>query len=69
MKRRPNFPALLVLAVAFRDGYRCHVCGDGYDPADPWQIDHDVAVARGGRHSLKNLRLAHASCNRDKGAA
>jgi 5-methylcytosine-specific restriction endonuclease McrA len=66
---RPRFPISDVLLVATRDRYRCYVCDQGYDPTDPWEIDHDTSVKRGGGHVFTNLKLAHRSCNRAKGTA
>lgn len=63
------FPLVLRVRIAERDQWRCHICGQGYLPNDPWEIDHDQARARGGTHHVRNLRLAHRSCNRGKGAA
>ena len=66
--RRP-FPTWLILRIGERDGWKCHVDEDGYRPNDPWEIDHNVAVARGGTNHVTNLKLCHRNCNRDKGAA
>lgn len=72
-ERRGSFPLKVFLRIAMRDRYRCHVCEGGYDPNDPWEIDHDIPLAwgieRGGTNHLHNLKLCHRSCNRDKGAA
>ena len=74
MSRRFRIPRWVLFRVAARDGWRCHICVkagfDGrYRPNDPWQIDHDVALANGGTNHVKNLRLAHQSCNEGKGKA
>lgn len=66
---RLTIPIEYVLKIADRDRWRCHVCGLGYVPADPWEIDHDRALARGGQNLASNLRLAHRSCNRGKSYA
>lgn len=62
-------PPWALWQIAERDGWRCHVCAQGYAADDPWEIDHDVPLAKGGTNLVKNLRLAHRSCNRDKAAA
>lgn len=69
MSDRVAFPAEAVLRIAHRDGYRCHVCGQPQRIHDPWEVDHDIALSRGGTNHESNLRLAHRSCNRDKGFA
>lgn len=66
---RVALPLRHFLQIVDRDHYVCHVCGQGYDRNDPWEIDHDVPVARGGTDHLSNLRLCHRSCNRDKAAS
>lgn len=66
---RMRVPSWALFRIAERDGWRCHVCSLGYLPNDPWSIDHDVALANGGTDHINNLRLAHASCNREKSDA
>lgn len=66
---RLRFPTWLLLRIAERDKWTCHICEQGYIPGQPWEIDHDKAVAKGGTNHVKNLRLAHRRCNRDKAAA
>lgn len=66
---RAVLPLRQFLQIAERDQWTCHVCGHGYMPQDPWEIDHNQPVARGGTDHLHNLKLCHRSCNRDKGAA
>lgn len=62
-------PAWALFRIAERDQWKCHVCELGYLPDNPWEIDHDVPLAKGGTNHVKNLRLAHRSCNREKAAA
>lgn len=63
-----------------RDGGRCYLCGlmcswgdytvrDGIKISGDWypSIDHVVPLARGGRHSWNNVKLAHRRCNYVKG--
>ena len=71
---RIRFPIWVILWIAMRDGWRCHICGLGHLADDPWEIDHDIPIAKtdsslSGRHPFKNLRLAHQSCNREKADA
>lgn len=62
-------PTWLLLRIAQRDRWRCHICDQGYLRGQSWEIDHDVPLAKGGRHLVSNLRLCHDRCNRDKAAA
>lgn len=55
-------------AAAAGGGFRCHICGESFDPTDPFQVDHVVALANGGTNDADNRRLAHRSCNLWKGA-
>lgn len=55
-------------AIAERDGHRCWLCRTKVEPMDR-SIDHVFPIARGGKHILSNVRLAHRRCNsikRDK---
>lgn len=62
------------LALAERDGWRCHLCGKKVraskrkrDPLGP-SIDHILPISLGGTHTWDNVALAHDRCNRSKGA-
>ena len=61
------------LKVYARDGWQCYLCqqpvpADAHylDPRSP-TLDHVVPIARGGTHTLANVKLAHRSCNTLKG--
>lgn len=69
MSKRIKIPPWLLLRVAERDKWKCHVCGQGYISGDPWHIDHDKPRAKGGTNHVKNLRLAHRRCNHGKSDA
>ena len=62
-------PTWLLLRIAERDRWLCRECRQGYIRGDTWEIDHDVALAKGGTNHVSNLRLTHGHCNRDKAAA
>lgn len=62
-------PDWLLFRIAERDKWTCHIDGTGYRADDPWEIDHDIALANGGTNHVSNLRLSHRSCNRGKAAA
>jgi hypothetical protein len=55
------------LRIIERDGSTCGLCGAVVAP-DELDIDHIVPVSRGGSDEDDNLQVAHASCNRRKGA-
>lgn len=63
-----------------RDNGKCHICGGVCDWNDHTQnnnrfsagknyptIDHVIPLAKGGKHSWDNVKLAHFSCNSAKG--
>lgn len=57
-----------------RDDWCCHLCGEDIDrdvvapaPLAP-TLDHVVPIARGGAHTMINLRAAHFRCNSAKGS-
>ena len=61
------------LAVYARDGWICYLCEQPVpigvhhlDPRAP-TLDHVMPLARGGTHTLVNVKLAHRSCNTLKG--
>lgn len=66
---RLPIPSWALFRIAERDEWKCHVCQLGYLPDNPWEIDHDVALAKGGTNHVNNLRLAHKTCNREKAIA
>jgi DNA mismatch repair ATPase MutL len=60
-------------------GTDCHICGEAIDMdaprragAEGWRrsfwIDHVVALANGGHHTLENVKPSHAECNLNKSA-
>lgn len=69
MSKRFPFPLWLVFQIAERDKWTCHICELGYQPDNPWEIDHDKPLAKGGTNHVRNLLLSHRSCNRAKAAA
>lgn len=66
---RLSVPSWALFRIAERDGWKCHVCGLGYLPDNPWEVDHDMPLAKGGTNHIRNLRLAHRTCNREKAYA
>lgn len=62
--------ATTALRIAVRDGWTCHICRGGYDPDDPWEVDHLASVTgMSGSDEDENLGLTHQSCNRIKGSS
>lgn len=66
-KRSRSLSPALRRAVVDRDGYVCGLCGGDVAAGDV-HIDHIVPWSLGGRDEMENLQVAHAWCNRSKGA-
>jgi hypothetical protein len=49
-----------------RGGGRCYLCGQPLAPVG-WQIEHVIAIDRGGPDVLANVMPAHRLCNQRKG--
>lgn len=47
-----------------RDGYRCRFCGARF----PLEVDHEIAIVRGGTNDESNLQTLCRPCNRRKWA-
>ncbi len=62
---RKTVPQWLRILVLERDGEVCRYC---HSEAGPFEIDHILAVVRGGLTVLANLCVACLKCNRSKGA-
>ena len=75
MIRRVYVEPVSIAVLRQRDEDTCRICGKPVDfttqPPHPSAatIDHIIALARGGEHSLKNTQLAHLRCNAAKGAS
>lgn len=60
--------------IAERDRWHCQICGSKVDRDLKWPhkqcatMDHIVPIKLDGDHSRANCQLAHADCNRRKGA-
>lgn len=61
------------VVVRARDGHLCHLChtlvSEGLLQGDPEQatLDHLTERAAGGSSDTANMRLAHRSCNEQRG--
>lgn len=61
-QRRSKRAALLALY-----GRHCWLCHEYIALNQVPTIDHLVPISKGGRHNIENLRLAHRSCNAQRG--
>lgn len=66
---RTLFPsrAHLISAITDRDGYVCYLCKRGFSSDNRPTVEHVTPLSRGGQWVIGNLKLAHQSCNADKG--
>lgn len=53
-------------SILARDGMWCYLCRIDIASLDDLHFDHVVPLARGGAHSMENIRPAHARCNQRK---
>lgn len=62
------------LRVYKRDKYTCQLCWKPVNINLDWphkmsaSIDHIKPLSKGGKHTYKNIQLAHLTCNMSKGA-
>ena len=63
---RVSIPKRLRFKVLRRDGYRCRLCGLTSDDGVTLEVDHVVAVAKGGRTEDRNLWTLCHPCNNGK---
>ncbi len=64
-ENRPAIPMSLRNVIFRRDKSTCQYCGS---MQGPFEIDHIIPWSKGGRHKMKNLKVACKPCNRSKGA-
>lgn len=69
-KARPRGRVGLSLAIRFQvfkdDGYCCQLCGGTARDGKRLEVDHKIAVARGGTNVRENLWTLCFECNRGK---
>lgn len=53
--------------IITRDGMYCHLCLTDIGALTDLHFDHVVPLSRGGKHSMVNVKPAHATCNLRKG--
>ncbi len=65
---RETIPLNVRWAVLKRDNYRCAKCGaaPSNDHSVELEVDHVVAVARGGKNDITNLQALCRKCNQGK---
>ncbi len=49
--------------IAFRDGYRCQICGKYMPDGVGLHIDHIIPVSKGGKSVPSNLQVLCSKCN------
>lgn len=54
-------------AIYLRDQAVCHLCGEIVKPRAASR-DHVVPVSKGGKTTWENIKLAHRSCNSNRGS-
>ena len=67
-KVRAGVSVALRFVIFKRDSYRCCLCGTSAHDGSRLEIDHKVAVAKGGTNDDNNLWTLCFECNRGKGA-
>jgi RNA-directed DNA polymerase len=60
--RHPTTPARVARLLKLQDG-RCRACGLYFIDGDPFEVDHIVPKARGGKEKIDNLQLLHRYCH------
>lgn len=60
-------PRRLIVILWQRQRGACSICGRSMVWGE-FEVEHKTAIARGGKHEMSNLGLAHGSCNRLKGS-
>lgn len=54
-------------AILERDGMFCYICEQEITSGQKAEFEHVIPLARGGIHSMDNIKIAHMVCNRRKG--
>lgn len=53
-----------IVTIWKRQGYRCPLCGLGFNQETGWEIHHLVKKVLGGGDNLENLVMLHPNCHR-----
>lgn len=62
-------PPRVKLRIWERCGGRCAITGKKLMPGDPYEFDHIIALANGGRHAEGNLQLVSSAAHKAKTCA
>ena len=66
---RRSWTARRRLALFEAHGGKCHLCGAKIDGTrEAWDVEHIIAVARGGDDDESNCAPAHVACHKAKTA-
>ncbi len=69
MGRRRSWTMLRKAAVFQAHGGICHLCGEKIDGTrERWDLEHIIAIARGGADDESNVAPAHVDCHKPKTA-
>lgn len=58
-----TYSRILYSTVLERDGMTCHLCSGPIASLDDLHFDHVIPLAKGGEHTVENVRPSHALCN------
>jgi 5-methylcytosine-specific restriction endonuclease McrA len=64
-KRNATIGKVDYRAIWQRDQGICHICGQSVSPGDV-HFDHVIPLAKGGGHSMDNIKVSHRRCNQQK---
>ena len=66
-QKRTGVSAKDLIRLVEKQGYRCALTGRELAP-DCSQVDHVVALSKGGEHAVDNLQVTHSEVNAAKGS-
>lgn len=62
-----DFKKICEMQIKMKVAY-CYLCGGPITKVRDYNIEHLHPTSRGGRNDVSNWRIAHKSCNAEKGA-
>jgi 5-methylcytosine-specific restriction endonuclease McrA len=68
MNKRKPIPEVVRQYVFERDDFQCQNCGRStlHDPTVKLNVDHIIAITKGGSDDLSNLQTLCSRCNQQK---